>query len=262
MLPRHLDIHPRQTLTPTLPSSFVQLRSGRTGCSRAPVLLPSASCEMTTRPGCVCCLSQLDLIVFSVFSVSFAVASGLLMAIVANCHDATQNARPGAAHIQLSPTQRAQFSFQPFELTDVCFACTRPNATVLFACNVQFDWFDPNSVKENNVTSCSCSYSWHWDGQAAANGANNTYDAVDFLVCSNHHSSLFEMRVNFFSDPTNLTLFMSHYYKDSSLWGAPYLYVQTWAMPILNLTRESRDNESMRYFKAGPILANITGLDG
>lgn len=32
-------------------------------------------------------------------------------------------------------------------------------------------------------------------------------------------------------------------------------------MPILNLTRESRDNNSMSYYMVGPILANITGLE-
>lgn len=48
----------------------------------------------------------------------------------------------------------------------------------------------------------------------------------------------------------------------NSLWGAPYLYAQTWAMPVLNLSLQDSTDLSMNYYAAGPLLANITGLQG
>ncbi|CAK7218605.1 hypothetical protein SBRCBS47491_003561 [Sporothrix bragantina] len=126
----------------------------------------------------------------------------------------------------------------------------------------QVKWFDPNSVKENNVTACTCSYTWKWDGQTTIRGDNNSFDAVDFVVCTNQYPSVFEMRVNNFMGPSNLTLFMSHFYKDSTLWGAPYLYAQTWAMPNLSLSLQDSSDLYRNYTNVGPILANITGLQG
>lgn len=87
---------------------------------------------------------------------------------------------------------------------------------LLMLLTVSDSWFDPNSVKENNVTSCYCSYTWKWDGQTTTQGENNTFDGVNFLVCTNKYPSVFEMRINSFAGPSNLTLFMSHFYKDST----------------------------------------------
>ena len=88
-------------------------------------------------------------------------------------------------------------------------------------CTYVVEWFDPNSVKENNVTSCSCSYSWEWDGVTTAPGRNNTFDPLALLPCyhKDQHAP-FEMRVNNFESPNNLTLWISHLYKDSS-YGPP-----------------------------------------
>jgi hypothetical protein len=85
-----------------------------------------------------------------------------------------------------------------------------------FADSLLVDWFDPNSVKENDVTSSKCSYTWKWDGVTAKHGANNTFNSEDMLPCEhNGERTPFEMRVNGFRGPTNLTLWISHYYKDT-----------------------------------------------
>ncbi len=78
------------------------------------------------------------------------------------------------------------------------------------------NWFDPNSVKENNVTSCKCSYEWEWDGITQVAGSNNTFDPEAYFVCYDEApATVFEMRISQFGGPTNLTLEISHSYKDT-----------------------------------------------
>ena len=61
----------------------------------------------------------------------------------------------------------AQFNFAPYELTHVGVQCAKreedKSATGLYNCTLSFDWFDPNSVRQNNVTSTACSSSWLWE---------------------------------------------------------------------------------------------------
>jgi hypothetical protein len=74
-------------------------------------------------------------------------------------------------------------------------------------------WHDPNSVKENNVTSSSCNATWSWDGVTSAPGENNTY-STQFSLCYEALPNYFEMKFSNFVDAKNFTLEIAHHYKD------------------------------------------------
>ena len=76
------------------------------------------------------------------------------------------------------------------------------------------DWEDPNSVKQNNVSSGTCSATWSWDGVTSESGEDNTYP-TQFLRCFEALPSFFEMKFNSFDKAENFTLDLAHRYKDS-----------------------------------------------
>ncbi len=76
------------------------------------------------------------------------------------------------------------------------------------------DWHDPNSVKENNVTSCTCIYKWSWDGETAAAGEKNTYSA-SYSMCYKQLPVYFEMRIATFNSSEDFALEVAHRYHDS-----------------------------------------------
>lgn len=76
------------------------------------------------------------------------------------------------------------------------------------------DWHDPNSVRQNNVTSCSCIYKWSWDGKTAGSGENNTY-TESYSMCYEQLPVYFEMRIAAFNSSEDFALEMAHRYHDS-----------------------------------------------
>lgn len=108
----------------------------------------------------------------------------------------------------------AQFDFKDYELTHVCFDCSRPNPDEMYNCTLKFNWYDPNAKLENNVTSCSCSTSWNWDGVATSQGPRNDYDIDTYNICFRGPETFFEMKVTRFAHE-KFSLNMAHRYKDS-----------------------------------------------
>ena len=78
----------------------------------------------------------------------------------------------------------------------------------------QVDWDDPNSVRQNNVTRCSCISKWSWDGKTAAAGENNTYSA-SYTMCYKKAPVYFEMKMATFNSSQDFSLQVAHRYHDS-----------------------------------------------
>lgn len=138
-------------------------------------------------------------------------------------------------------SEDAEFEFQPFSLTDVCLDCSRPDAQDLYACVLKctsrnnrpvengvpllteilaVEWSDPNSVRENNVSSCTCVSNWTWDGVTTASGEKNTYD-TQYAICAEDESTYFEMKFVGFDSAENFTLEIAHHYKDDQYGPCP-----------------------------------------
>ncbi|KAH8910274.1 hypothetical protein BR93DRAFT_471157 [Coniochaeta sp. PMI_546] len=164
------------------------------------------------------------------------------------------------AHIQRAVLMNgSQFNFDPFNLTNIGMECARPTADDMYACELRFDWHDPNSVKENNVTSCSCIYKWSWDGETVAAGEKNTYSA-SYSMCYKQLPVYFEMRIAAFNSSEDFALEVAHRYHDSENFTAPWDYPLTFAQPDIHLPLITREDNFFRLYDAGPVYANITAV--
>ncbi|KAH6636324.1 hypothetical protein F5144DRAFT_487202 [Chaetomium tenue] len=110
----------------------------------------------------------------------------------------------------------AQFNFAPFKVTNLHILCTRFKPTVDYSCNLTFAWSDPNSVRQNSVTSGHCQTSWAWDGvtkhQADPDGSN---PVAEYRSCwINDDATYFKVAVPGFWHPGNFTLELAHRYRD------------------------------------------------
>ncbi|KAK4460509.1 hypothetical protein QBC42DRAFT_332298 [Cladorrhinum samala] len=119
----------------------------------------------------------------------------------------------------------AQFNWDPFVVTNLSMTCQRPNSTVNYTCDFDFAFFDPNSVRENNVTSTSCHRTWSWDG------VYRSGSIVDFLappvsqgLCwwDSEDGSYFDASVTQFWHPQNFTLQLGHRYHDDQNFTIPW----------------------------------------
>ncbi len=48
---------------------------------------------------------------------------------------------PGPTSVFMPPVDYAQFNFLPYQLTDACLDCSRPNSSALYSCNIQCESF-------------------------------------------------------------------------------------------------------------------------
>lgn len=128
----------------------------------------------------------------------------------------------------------SQFHFEPAVLTNVGMECTRPTAADMYACQLRckfslpnhmgvgkhtdrktpVDWYDPNSVKENDVNFCSCISKWSWDGNTTESGDKNTYN-TEYSVCLWELPVSFKMRFYAFNSSQDFRLELAHHYQDS-----------------------------------------------
>ncbi|KAK3295724.1 uncharacterized protein B0H64DRAFT_152767 [Chaetomium fimeti] len=113
-------------------------------------------------------------------------------------------------------TDTAQFNFAPFSLTNLRILCTRFNPTVDYSCNLTFAWSDPNSVRQNSVTSGSCQTSWAWDGVTKHDADPDGSDPVaSYRSCwIDDDATYFKVAVPGFWHPGNFTLELAHRYRD------------------------------------------------
>jgi len=130
----------------------------------------------------------------------------------------------------------SQFNFAPFNVTEIRILCNRPNATADYLCNLtckrhikipqalrgmksqliaSVDWFDPNSVRQNRVTSGSCQTSWSWDGLTKHNASADGSDPMAaYRTCSSDERTHFGVSVPNFWHPGNFSLELAHHYRD------------------------------------------------
>jgi hypothetical protein len=139
----------------------------------------------------------------------------------------------GHLDTRVTLTDATQFQFEPFNLTNVGMECTRNTTEQMYSCELRckyfrlswrpnantvttVDWHDPNSVRENKVTTCSCISTWSWDGLTAASGEKNTY-GTSYSMCYKQLPTYFEMRFATFNSSEDFSLEVAHHYKDSEL---------------------------------------------
>jgi hypothetical protein len=76
-------------------------------------------------------------------------------------------------------------------------------------------WFDPNSVRQNLVTSGLCTTRWAWDGTTPISAnEDGTGGAVGYRRCWSDKETSFDVVVPSFFHPGNFTIEMAHRYRD------------------------------------------------
>ncbi|KAK0732885.1 hypothetical protein B0T21DRAFT_385060 [Apiosordaria backusii] len=109
----------------------------------------------------------------------------------------------------------AQFDFAPYQVTNITLDCQRPNAKTNYSCALDFTLHDPNSVRENNVTSCNCHHNWEWNG---VNGSLRSTDwenpVAGYQLCWFDSTTFFKSSVPSFEHPGNFSVEVAHTYHD------------------------------------------------
>ncbi|KAK4123331.1 hypothetical protein N657DRAFT_573795 [Parathielavia appendiculata] len=109
----------------------------------------------------------------------------------------------------------SQFKFEPYNITEISIFCDRPGPAFDYSCNLTFNWFDPNSVRENRVTSGTCHISWSWDGTTKHNATwDGSNPVAKYWGCWIDEETYFKAAVPGFWHPGNFSLELSHHYKD------------------------------------------------
>ncbi|KAK0753181.1 hypothetical protein B0T18DRAFT_290295, partial [Schizothecium vesticola] len=106
------------------------------------------------------------------------------------------------------------FNFLDFELTQAGLTCDRANSTVPYSCGLKFNWHDPNSVRQNNVSSTSCTQTFSWDGVHPI-GSEDGFGGGPSVTCYRDESSYFASTLLHFEDPSNITIQLAHMYLDA-----------------------------------------------
>lgn len=79
-------------------------------------------------------------------------------------------------------------------------------------------WFDPNSVRQNDVNSGVCRTAWSWDGVTKHNATLDGSDPVaSYNSCWHDDLTYFKVAVPAFWHPANFSLELAHRYKDDEL---------------------------------------------
>lgn len=127
----------------------------------------------------------------------------------------------------------AKFNFLDFELTKVGLTCDRANPTIPYSCGLKCEqnhplrrrddtdhppppvnWHDPNSVRQNNVSSTSCTQTFSWDGVNPI-GSEDGFGGGPSVTCFRDDSSYFASTLLHFKDPSNITIQLAHMYLDA-----------------------------------------------
>ncbi|KAK4156703.1 hypothetical protein C8A00DRAFT_30366 [Chaetomidium leptoderma] len=128
---------------------------------------------------------------------------------------------------------------------------------------VRVNWFDPNSVRQNRVTSGSCQTSWPWDGvtkyNATADGSN---PVAGYKSCWIDQDTYFKVAVPSFWHPGNFSLELAHHYRDDENFTKPWDYPTTFAEAYIGICGEEALEDSMYHYQPGPINGTVVGLVG
>ncbi|KAK3379538.1 hypothetical protein B0T24DRAFT_717088 [Lasiosphaeria ovina] len=160
------------------------------------------------------------------------------------------------------PVTKSQFNFDPFQLTNICLDCVRLNTTAAFLCEAMFNWYDPNSIKENPVSSCVCNYTWAWDGVTGIGENGTEIDDGAYDLCWQGDMTYFEMRLVSFHTAENFTLELGHRYHDDENFTRPWDYPTTFAQIDLQLPLIEKAENKIKHYARGPVNATIYGISG
>ncbi|KAK4204488.1 hypothetical protein QBC40DRAFT_192113 [Triangularia verruculosa] len=173
------------------------------------------------------------------------------------------------SHILVKPAKfidAAQFDFAPFQVTNITVDCQRPNTKTNYSCELDFTLHDPNSVRENNVTSCSCHHGWSWDGVNGSLGSNDWENPVaGYQTClyDNATATYFRSSVPSFDHPGNFSLEVSHTYHDDENFTVPWDYPTTIATGevIIDYHEENKHRrDKICLNERGPVNATVVGI--
>ncbi|KAH6849940.1 hypothetical protein B0I37DRAFT_352483 [Chaetomium sp. MPI-CAGE-AT-0009] len=164
-------------------------------------------------------------------------------------------------------TDAAQFNFAPFNVTNLRILCTRFNPTKSQErekerLTASVAWSDPNSVRQNSVTSGHCQTSWAWDGvtkhQADPDGSNPVSSYRSCWI--DDDATYFKVAVPGFWHPGNFTLELAHRYRDGENFTEPWDYPTTFGDVHVHLSKEETLTDRMGHFHPGPINGTIIGV--
>ncbi|KAJ4304214.1 hypothetical protein N0V88_001827 [Collariella sp. IMI 366227] len=110
----------------------------------------------------------------------------------------------------------AQFNFTPYKVTELNVLCNRtPEIKVNYYCNLTFNWYDPNSVRQNKIVSGHCNTGWSWDGHSRHSASlDGTNPVVGYKACLLDDDTAFHVAIPNFWHPANFSLDMAHHYRD------------------------------------------------
>ncbi|KAK4179662.1 hypothetical protein QBC36DRAFT_308013 [Triangularia setosa] len=172
----------------------------------------------------------------------------------------------------------AQFDFAPYQVTNITLDCKRPNTQSNYSCALdcnttpslsppifpcEVTLHDPNSVRENNVTSCSCHHGWSWDG---VNGSLSSTDwrtpVASYQICWVGDSTYFKSSVQSFEHPGNFSLEVAHTYHDDENFTVPWDYPTTIATGAIIIEYEEKKHHKNKICvnEMGPVNATVVGI--
>ncbi|KAK4106221.1 hypothetical protein N658DRAFT_11470 [Parathielavia hyrcaniae] len=158
--------------------------------------------------------------------------------------------------------QVSQFNFEPYNITDLNIFCDRPGPTFDYSCNLTFNWFDPNSVRQNRVTSGACHTSWSWDGATKHNATRDGSNPVaEYRGCwTGDTETFFRAAVPAFWHPGNFALELAHHYKDDENFTMPWDHPTTFAEAKIDIYPEGPLGDSVCHYEPGPINGTVVGV--
>ncbi|KAK3302337.1 uncharacterized protein B0T15DRAFT_301686 [Chaetomium strumarium] len=142
----------------------------------------------------------------------------------------------------------SMLNFAPWNITDLHILCNRPNTTADYTCNLTYHVFDPNSVRENKLTSGDCQIDWSWDGHTHHNAdGDGSNPVVGYRPCVNDQRTFIKSSVVNFWHPGNFTIEVVHHYHDNENFTYPWDYPTTFAHADILICEEQALQNTMEH---------------
>ncbi|KAH6624650.1 hypothetical protein B0J18DRAFT_410084 [Chaetomium sp. MPI-SDFR-AT-0129] len=150
----------------------------------------------------------------------------------------------------------SQFNWEPINITELSVTCSRINSKIDYHCNLTFSWFDPNSVRQNDVNSGVCRTAWSWDGVTKHNATLDGSDPVaSYNSCWHDDLTYFKVAVPAFWHPANFSLELAH-----RNFTKPWDYPTTFGDAPIHIGRQEPLSNKMSHYHPGPINGTIIGV--